>query len=70
MRPEPQEKGETNHRHHKHSPWKRRNGGMPVGYSERIALREQCSMQTLYWVMTSNQTTKQYSLLGNIFLRK
>jgi hypothetical protein len=32
--------GETNHRCHKHSPRKRRNGGMPVGYSGRINLME------------------------------
>jgi hypothetical protein len=32
MRNEPQE-GESDHRHHKHSPRKRRKGGMPVGYS-------------------------------------
>jgi hypothetical protein len=25
--------GEANHEHHKHNPWKRRCGGMPVGYS-------------------------------------
>jgi hypothetical protein len=35
--------GEADHKRHKHSPRKRRNGGMPVGHSERIALRrEQC----------------------------
>jgi hypothetical protein len=28
-----EEKSETNHRHRKHSPWKRRNGGMPAVYS-------------------------------------
>jgi hypothetical protein len=32
MRNEPWEEGETNHRRHKHSPQKRRNGGIPVGY--------------------------------------
>jgi hypothetical protein len=25
--------GEADHRRYKHSPWERRNGGMPVGYS-------------------------------------
>jgi hypothetical protein len=37
--------GETDHRHHKHSPLKRRNDGTPVGYSGRVALRrEKCNM--------------------------
>jgi hypothetical protein len=36
---------EADHRRHKHSPQKRRNGGMSVGYSGRITLRrEQCGM--------------------------
>jgi hypothetical protein len=39
--------GETEHRRCEHSPWKSRNGGTPVRYSERIALmREQCHMYT------------------------
>jgi hypothetical protein len=33
--------GEDNHRRHKHSPQKRRNGCMPVGYSGWIALRRE-----------------------------
>jgi hypothetical protein len=38
------EKGDIDHRHHKHSSWKK-TGSMPVGYSGQIALRsEQCSM--------------------------
>jgi hypothetical protein len=43
------EKGETDHRRHKHGPWTRRNGGTPVGYSGQIALRrKQCGIQTSY----------------------
>jgi hypothetical protein len=39
--------GEFDHRHYKHSPRNRRNGGTSVGYSGRIALRkEQRGMQT------------------------
>jgi hypothetical protein len=39
--------GEADHRHHKHSPWKKRNGSTPLGYLGRTALRkEQCDMQT------------------------
>jgi hypothetical protein len=36
------EEGETDHRLHKQSPQKRRNGGTPVGYSGRR--REQCGV--------------------------
>jgi hypothetical protein len=40
-------KDETDHRRHKHSPQKRRNGGTSVGYSRRRALRrKQRSMET------------------------
>jgi hypothetical protein len=36
--------GESDHRRHKHSSWKR-NGSTPVGYSGRIALRrEHCGI--------------------------
>jgi hypothetical protein len=43
------EEGETDLRRHKHSPWKRRNGGTPVGYSGPTALMgEQCGMLTRY----------------------
>jgi hypothetical protein len=38
-------KGETDHRRHKHCPRKRRNGGTPVGHSGRMALRrEKCGV--------------------------
>jgi hypothetical protein len=41
--------GETGHSRYKHSPWKIRNDGMPVGYLGQIDLRrEQCSMYTRY----------------------
>jgi hypothetical protein len=33
--------GGADHRRQKYSPWKRRNDGMPVGYSQRIALRRE-----------------------------
>jgi hypothetical protein len=39
--------GENDHKCHKHSPRKRRNGGMPVGYSGLITIRrEQCGIFT------------------------
>jgi hypothetical protein len=38
-------KGDVDHRHHKHSPQERRNGGTSVGYLGWIAVgREQCGM--------------------------
>jgi hypothetical protein len=46
VRSEPQgRKAKLITRHHKHSPQKRRNGGIPGGYSEQTALRrQQCGM--------------------------
>jgi hypothetical protein len=34
-----EKEGEADHRHHKPSPRKRRNGGTPIGYSGQTALR-------------------------------
>jgi ribosomal protein L3 len=37
--------GDTDHRHHKHSPLKGRKGDTPLGYSRRTTLRkEQCNV--------------------------
>jgi hypothetical protein len=36
--------GKADHRRHKHSPWKRRNAGMPVGYSGQMILRRRAML--------------------------
>jgi hypothetical protein len=45
--------GEADHKGHKYSPRKRRNGGTPVGNSGRIVLREQRGRKTRSWATTA-----------------